>query len=104
VLDAGVELQEAVGLGRQAVVEAGVGAHLHLQEHHRQLCGARLASQGPEHAIKPMAARFEFRRREAVLHIQLRGHGAAGHDAVRRYRQPTDQVRRRLEHPVEPAG
>ena len=37
VLDAGVELQEAIGLGRQAVMKAGVGAHLYLQEHHRQL-------------------------------------------------------------------
>jgi hypothetical protein len=37
VLDAGVELQEAIGLGRQAVVEADIGAHLDLQEHHRQL-------------------------------------------------------------------
>ena len=37
VLDAWVELQEAVGLGRKAVMEADVGAHLHLQEHHRQL-------------------------------------------------------------------
>jgi hypothetical protein len=37
VLDVAVELQEAAGLGCQAVVEAGVGAHLHLQEHHRQL-------------------------------------------------------------------
>jgi hypothetical protein len=37
VLDAGVELQEAVGLGRQAVVEADVCSHLHLQKHHRQL-------------------------------------------------------------------
>jgi hypothetical protein len=37
VLDAGVELQEAVGLGRKAMVQAGVGTHLHLQEHHRQL-------------------------------------------------------------------
>jgi hypothetical protein len=37
VLDAGMELQEVEGLGRQAVVRAGVGAHLHLQDHHRQL-------------------------------------------------------------------
>jgi hypothetical protein len=37
VLDAGGKLQEAEGLGRQAVVKAGVGAHLHLQAHHRQL-------------------------------------------------------------------
>ena len=37
VLNAVVVLQEAVGLGRQAVVEADGGADLHLQEHHRQL-------------------------------------------------------------------
>jgi hypothetical protein len=37
VLDAGVELQEAVGLGRQAVLEADVCSHLHLQKHHRQV-------------------------------------------------------------------
>jgi len=36
-LDTGVELQEAIGLGRLAVVESDVGTHLHLQEHHRQL-------------------------------------------------------------------
>ena len=66
MLNAGVELQEAVGLGRQAVVEADVGAHLDFQEHHRQLFRARLASQRPEHAIEAMAARFEFRCREAV--------------------------------------
>jgi hypothetical protein len=30
VLNAGVELQEAVGLSRKAVMEAGVGSHLHL--------------------------------------------------------------------------
>jgi hypothetical protein len=32
-----MELQEAEGLGGQSVMEARVGAHLHLQEHHRQL-------------------------------------------------------------------
>jgi hypothetical protein len=31
-----VELQEAVGLGSKAVLEADVGAHLDFQEHHRQ--------------------------------------------------------------------
>ena len=35
VLDAGVKLQEAVGLGRQTVLEADIGPHLHLQKHHR---------------------------------------------------------------------
>jgi hypothetical protein len=50
-----------------------------------------------------MAARFEFWCREAVLPIQLCGHGAAGHGAAGRCNQPTDQIRRGLEHPVEPA-
>ena len=39
VLNGRMELQEAEGLGREAVVEAGIGPHLHLQQHHRQLRG-----------------------------------------------------------------
>jgi len=50
-----------------------------------------------------MAARLELRRREAVLKIQLSGNRAARHFAGRRCHQPSDQVRRGLEHPVEPA-
>ena len=51
-----------------------------------------------------MAARLEFRRREAVLAIELKGNRTEGGvEAWGRYRQPTDQIRRGLEHPVEPA-
>ena len=51
-----------------------------------------------------MAARFEFRRREAVLKVELkRNRTEGGFEAWGRFHQPTDQVRRRLEHPVEPA-
>jgi hypothetical protein len=49
-----------------------------------------------------MAARFEFRRREAVLAVELkRNRTEGGFEAWGRFHQPTDQVRRRLEHPVE---
>jgi len=51
-----------------------------------------------------MAARFEFWCREAVLAIELKGDRTEGGlKAWGRYRQPTDQIRRGLEHPVEPA-
>jgi len=48
--------------------------------------------------------RLEFRRRDAVLAIELKGNRTEGGlEAWGRYRQPTDQIRRGLEHPVEPA-
>ena len=51
-----------------------------------------------------MAARFELWGREAVLAIELKGNRTEGGvEAWGRYRQPTDQIRRGLEHPVEPA-
>jgi len=51
-----------------------------------------------------MAARFEFRRREAVLAIELKGNRTEGGVEVWGWlSQPTDQIRRGLEHPVEPA-
>ena len=37
VLHSGMVLQKAVGLCRQAVVEARIRVHLHFQEHHRKL-------------------------------------------------------------------
>lgn len=51
-----------------------------------------------------MAARFELWGREAVLAIELKGNRTEGGDeAWGRYRQPSDQIRCGLEHPVEPA-
>jgi len=51
-----------------------------------------------------MAARFELWGREAVLAVELKGNRTEGGVEVWGWlSQPTDQVRRRLEHPVEPA-
>ena len=48
--------------------------------------------------------RLELRRREAVLPVELKGNRTEGGvETWGRLRQPTDQVRRGLEHPVEPA-
>jgi hypothetical protein len=68
-----VLLQKAVGLRRQAVVEAEVGVHLHLQQHHWELLaasfGAAGALTGPEHAVEAVAQLLElqgFKSVEAV--------------------------------------
>jgi hypothetical protein len=64
VLHPGVLLQEAVGLRRQAVVEAWIGVHLHLQQHHRKVraagFGAAGVLAGPEHAVEAVAQLLEF--------------------------------------------
>ena len=53
-------LQKAVGLRRQAVVEALVGVHLHLQQHHRELGAAGFSAAGglarPQNSIEAVAA------------------------------------------------
>ena len=59
VLNPGVLLQKAIGLRRQPVVEALVGVHLHLQQHHRELGAAGFSAAGglarPEHTIEAVA-------------------------------------------------
>ena len=64
VLHLGLLLQKAVGLCCQAVVEAWIRVHLHLQKHHRELraagFGAAGALPGPEHAIEAVAQLFDF--------------------------------------------
>ena len=65
-----VLLQKPTGLRRQAVVEAWIGVHLHLKEHHRELraagFGAAGALPGPEHAIEAVAQLLELRGLKAV--------------------------------------
>ncbi len=78
VLDAGLELDKPEGLGGEALMEAGDGAHLHLQEDHRQLRGACFAGQGPEHAIGAAAGGFEFWGREADLTVEFERCGLIG--------------------------
>jgi hypothetical protein len=45
-------------------VEAGIGVHLHLQQHHRELRAAGFAATGalpgPEHAIEAVVQLFEL--------------------------------------------
>lgn len=68
-----MELEEAIGLGRQAVVKARVWMHLHLQQHHRKLqasgFGATGAFAGPEHPIEAVAQLLEFKGLKAVKPI-----------------------------------
>ena len=70
VLNLGVLLQKAVGLCRQAVVEARIRVHLHLQEHHRKLGAAGFPTActppRPEDTIKTVAQLFDFEGLKAV--------------------------------------
>jgi hypothetical protein len=61
-----VLLQQAEGFGAKAAVEASIGMHLHLQEHHRQRIAAAGVLAGPEHAIGVVGHLFEGHRPENV--------------------------------------
>ena len=54
----GVELKKTKALGSQAVLEALLGVHLHLQQHHRLLGCFALTATWPEDAIKTVIHRF----------------------------------------------
>ncbi len=73
VLHLRVFLQEPTALRRQAVAEAWIRVHLHLEEHHRKLgaagFGAAGALPGPEHAIEAVAQLLELQGLEAVVAI-----------------------------------
>ncbi len=73
VLNLGVLLLKAVGLCRQAVVEARIRVHLHLQEHHRKLGAAGFpaacALPGPENAIEAVAQLLELQCLKALQAI-----------------------------------
>ena len=62
MLHLGMELQEASGLGKQPVLEPRLGVHLHLQQHHRLLGGARFYRARPEGPIESMVCRLELWR------------------------------------------
>jgi len=76
MLDPRVLLQKPVRLRCQAVVEARIWVHLHLQQHHGELRAARFgaagALPGPEHTIEVVAQLFElwcFKPIEAIAGI-----------------------------------
>jgi hypothetical protein len=68
-----VLLQEAVGLRCQAVVQAWIGVHLHLQQHHRKIRAAGLGAAGvlagPEHAVEAVAQLLDLQGFKAVKPI-----------------------------------
>jgi hypothetical protein len=70
MLNTGMELEEAVGLRRQAVVKTRVWMHLNLQQHHGKLTAAGFRATctvaGPEHAIEAVAQLLEFQGLKAV--------------------------------------
>ena len=65
-----VLLKEPTGLRRQAVAEAWVGVHLHLQEHHRKFgtagFGVARALSRPEHAVEAVAQLFDLEGFKAI--------------------------------------
>ena len=70
MLHPGVLLQKAIGLRRQPVVEALVGVHLHLQQHHRELGAAGFSAAGalarPQNTIEAVAQLFDFKSFKTV--------------------------------------
>jgi hypothetical protein len=101
----GVELQEAQGLGPQAVLEAGVALHLQLQLHYRAPRRSGQAPLRPEHAIEAVIHGFEFHRFKAVeLVAGGIGAQAGGRStgSTRRLQQQRDQVGRALEQAGKP--
>jgi hypothetical protein len=58
MLHLGMELEKAKALGSQAVLEPRLGAHLHLQRHHRLLGCAAIDAPWPEDTIKTVIHRF----------------------------------------------
>jgi hypothetical protein len=62
VLHLGVQLEKAKALGTQPVLEPRLSVHLHLQQHHRLLGGARFYRARPERPIETMAGRLELWR------------------------------------------
>ncbi len=63
-------LQKPIGLCCQAVVEALVGVHLHLQQHHRKLGAAGFSAAGalagPQNSIEAVAELFDLQCLKAV--------------------------------------
>jgi hypothetical protein len=61
----GLLLQKAVGLCCQAVVEAWIRMHLHLQQHHGELGAAGFGAAGgfprPVHAVEAVAQLLDFK-------------------------------------------
>ena len=84
MLHLGMELQKAKTLGAQTVLEPRLGVHLHLQQHHRLLGGARFCRARPEHSIEAMVHRLELRRLKAIKRIAWRIRPERGHCSTRR--------------------
>jgi len=65
-----VLLKKPIGLGRQAVVEAWIRVHLHLQQHHRKLWtagfGAARGFHRPEHAVQAVAQLLDLKGLKAI--------------------------------------
>jgi len=97
----GMELQKAEGLSSEPVLELGSGLHLHLEQHHRLLRCADLATPRPEHAIEAVIHRLELRSLKAVERIPRRISPQAGRRCITRQQQ-RDQIRRALKQAVEP--
>ena len=66
-------LQEPTALRRQAVAEAWVGVHLHLQENHREFGAAGFSAAGalpgPEHAVEAVAQLLDLQGFKSVVAI-----------------------------------
>jgi len=101
VLHLGMELQKAEGLSCEPVLELLRALHLHLEQHHRLLRCAALATPRPEHAIKPMVHRLELWRLKSVDGITRRIRTQRGGRCTTRQQQ-RDQIRRALKQAVEP--
>ena len=101
VMHLGMELKEASRLSKQPVLEPGFALHLHLQQHHRLLRRAALATARPEGTIEAVVGSLELRRLKAVDRIPRRIRPQAGRGCTTRQQQ-RDQIRRALEQAVKP--
>ena len=95
-------LQQAEGFGAKAAVEASIGMHLHLQEHHWQRFATAGLLAGPEHTIGMVGHLFEGHRPEDVGRFPcgfgLRAGTGAGVCSDQPRQEMTHQIRHGPEH------
>jgi hypothetical protein len=109
VLHLGLLLQKPIGLCCQAVVEARIGVHLHLQEHYRELrtagFGAARALARPQNPSEAVAELFDLKGLKAVEPIARSTwvEVQRGDRGIRTRQEDADQVGGALENPLVPA-